>query len=149
MAYQDIFSEMESLRREIDEVFRGFGSSRLFSPSFLPGLVANEYPLINLSEDENCFYARALMPGLPSENIDLNITQRTLTITGERKEAEADQQRIWHRRERGGGRFLRAIELPTAVDTAKLDARYRNGILTVTLPKAEAAKTRKIAVKAS
>ncbi len=148
MASWDLFREMDELRREIDEAFRGFGMGRFLSPVFLPGLGTGDLPRINLSEDENNLYVEALVPGLDPKDLDLNIMQGALTLSGERKES-ADDNRTWHRRERGAGRFLRTIELPRPVNAEKVDAEYRNGILTVTLPKSEEAKTKKIAVKTS
>lgn len=148
MASWDLFREMDELRREIDEAFRGFGMGRLLSPVFLPGLGTGDFPRINLSEDENNLYVEALVPGLDPKELDLNIMQGALTLSGERKES-ANGNRTWHRRERGAGRFLRTIELPRTVNAEKVDAEYRNGILTVTLPKSEEAKPKKIAVKTS
>ncbi|MEJ2201113.1 MAG: Hsp20/alpha crystallin family protein [Desulfuromonadaceae bacterium] len=146
MANWDLFREMDALRREIDEAFRGFGMSQFQRPTFFPGLGTGDFPRINLSEDEHNLYVEALVPGLTPQDLDLNILHGALTLSGERKENGTDH-RTWHRRERGNDRFLRTIELPTPVDVAKVDAEYHNGILTVTLPKAEEAKPKKIAVK--
>ncbi len=146
MANWDILQEMESLRREIDDVFRGFGTARLLGPTFLPRLSGREYPHINLSEDENNLYVEALVPGIEPQNIDLNVMKGSLTISGERQESESSG-RTWHRRERGGGTFLRSIELPIAVNSERVEAQCKNGILTITLPKAEVAKPKKITVK--
>lgn len=146
MANWDILQEMDILRREIDDVFRGFGTARLLGPTFLPRLGGKEYPHINLSEDENTIYVDALVPGIEPEDIDLNVMKGSLTISGERKESESTDK-TWHRRERGGGYFLRSIELPVSVNTDKVDAQYKNGILSVALPKSEEAKPKKIAVK--
>lgn len=148
MASWDLFREMDDLRREIDQAFRGFGMGRILSPVFLPGLGTGDFPRLNLSEDENNFYVEALVPGLDPKDLDLNVMQGALTLSGERKE-NGNDNRTWHRRERGAGRFLRTIEIPMAVNAEKVDAEYRNGILTVTLPKAEEAKPKKIAVKAN
>lgn len=148
MANWDIFQEMENLRREIDDVFRGFGPYRQLGPTFLPRLGGREYPYFNLSEDNNNLYVEALVPGVDPQNIDLNVMRGSLTISGERRENE-QAGNTWHRRERGTGSFLRSVELPMAVNTEKVDAHYKNGILTVVLPKAEEAKPKKITVKTS
>jgi len=142
----DLFREMENLRREVDRAFSHIGMGRFLSPTFFPGLGTRDFPRINLKEDENCFYVEALVPGIDPQDLDLNIMQGALTISGERKESDVGQ-RTWHRRERGAGKFLRTIELPKTVNTEQVDAEYRNGILTVTLSKAEEAKPKKIAVK--
>lgn len=148
MANWDLFRDMDDLRREIDQAFRGFGMGRALSPVFLPGLGTGDFPRLNLSEDENNFYIEALVPGLDPQDLDLNVMQGALTLTGERKE-NGNDNRTWHRQERGAGRFLRTLEIPMAVNAEKVNATYRNGILSVTLPKAEEAKPKKITVKAN
>ncbi|WP_305046761.1 Hsp20/alpha crystallin family protein [Geoalkalibacter sp.] len=148
MARWDLFREMDMLRREVDEAFRSFGMGQLLGPAFIPGIGTGDYPRINLSEDNDAFYVEALVPGLEPQDIELSVMQGTLTLSGERKEG-ATNQRTWHRRERGTGKFLRTIELPAAVDSEKVGAEYRNGVLAITLPKAEAMKPKKISVRAN
>jgi HSP20 family protein len=148
MANWDIFREMDHLRRELDDVFRGFGMGRFMAPGLLAGPEAGEYPYINLSEDENNIFVEALVPGLEPQEIDLNVMKGTLTISGERKESQTGKKDlVWHRRERGTGKFLRSVELPVSVDTERVDAQYRNGVLTVTLPKTAEAKRKRIEIK--
>ncbi len=148
MASGDLFREMENLRREVDAAFNHFGAGRLLTSAFLPGIGTGDFPRINLSEDANNFYVEALVPGIEPKDLELNVMQGTLTLSGERNESEAGK-RTWHRRERGTGKFLRTIELPTAVNQEKVDAEYRNGILMITLPKAESVKAKRISVRAS
>ncbi|KIH77735.1 HSP20 family protein [Geoalkalibacter ferrihydriticus] len=148
MARWDLFREMDMLRREVDEAFRSFGMGQVLNPAFMPGIGTGDYPRINLSEDDNSFYVEALVPGLEPQDIELNVMQGTLTLAGERKEG-ATNQRTWHRRERGTGKFLRTIELPAAVDSEKVSAEYHNGVVAITLPKAEAVKPKKISVRAN
>ncbi len=148
MLTTNLFREMENLRREIDDAFRGVRWGRTFEPEFLPGLGLSSYPQVNLTEDENNLYVEALVPGVDSNDLDLNVMNRTLTLAGERKPV-ARQGVTIHRNERGDGKFLRTIELPVDIDSRQVKADFSNGVLTVTLPKAEAAKPRKITVKAS
>lgn len=148
MANWDLFREMENLRREFDQAFSGAGFGRLLDPAFMPGLGARRYPRINLREDQDHIYVDALLPGVDPKGLEMTVLRGTLTLAGERKEVEGEQQpSAWHRRERGTGKFLRTVELPVEVDVDKVQADYRNGLLTVRLPKAEAAKPRRIAVK--
>jgi HSP20 family protein len=147
MAGLDLFQEMDMLRREFDQAFRGLGRNSIY-PSFLPGIGAGEYPRINLSEDENNYYVEALIPGVDPKDLDLNLMQGTLTLTGERKETEHNG-RSWHRHERGAGKFMRTIELPNSVDGSKVDAEYRNGVLHITLAKPQSVKPKRISVRAS
>ena len=140
----DLFQEMDMLRREFDQIFRGVAKS----PSFLPGIGAGEYPRLNLSEDEQNYYIQALITGIEPKDLDLNIMRNTLTLSGERKETDS-KGRTWHRHERGAGKFMRTIELPDAVDSAKVDAEYRNGLLLITLPKPKSVQPQKISVRAN
>ncbi len=146
MAGWDLFQEMDMLRREFDQLFRGVSGSSQAS-SFLPGVGVGGYPRVNLSEDEERYYIEALVPGVDPKDIDLNLMQGTLTLSGERK-VDEKQGLTWHRRERGAGKFMRTIELPNSIDGSKVDAEYRNGILLITLPKQQSAIPKKISVRA-
>jgi HSP20 family protein len=146
MAMLDLFREMENLRREIDNAFRGFGRGVVYEPSFLPGLGAGRYPQINLREDNDSVYVEALIPGLEAKDLELTVMRNTLTLSGERRETEGNV--TWHRNERGSGKFLRTIELPVEVDADRVKAECRNGVLTIVMQKAEAARPRKISVQA-
>jgi HSP20 family protein len=104
------------------------------------------YPSLNVWEDEDKFYAEAELPGFKSDDLEISVMGGTLTLKGERK-AVAPAGGIWHRRERVFGPFTRAVELGGAVDPEGVEAAFKNGVLTVTLPKAAAAKPRRIEVK--
>lgn len=147
MAGWDLFQEMDMLRREIDQAFKGIGRGYLY-PSFLPGIGTGDYPRVNLSEDEHNYYVEALVPGIDPNDLELNLMQGTLTLTGERKEPD-HQGTTWHRNERGMGKFMRTIELPDAIDSNKVEAEYHNGILLITLSKPQDKKPKKISVRAS
>lgn len=146
MASWDLFQEMDMLRREMDQAFRGLG--RGHSISFLPGLGVRGYPRINLSEDEYNYYIEALVPGIDPDALDLNVMQRNLSLSGERKESE-DKDYTWHRHERGTGKFMRTIDLAANIDTTKVSAECKNGVLHITLTKADIEKPKKIALHAS
>lgn len=141
----DIFREMESLRREIDSAFRGFGTGNFMEPSFLPGISSRKSPQINMTHDENNFYAEILVPGIDPKDLELTVMRGVLTISGERKETH--EEKTWHRRERGLGKFMRTLDLDCEVDTNKVTAKYENGVLFVTLPKHEDSKPKKVSVK--
>lgn len=143
----DLLREMSQMQRDMDEVFRGFGLGRLFGPSFEPALGLRSWPRINLREDGDHLYVEALLPGVDPDKVDMNVLGNTLSLSGERLPADAGGNgRTWHRRERGTGKFLRTIELPVEIDPERVKAEYRNGLLCVTLPKAEAAKPKKISI---
>ena len=141
----NLFREMDSLRKEMDELFRGVGSGTA-ETAFLPGVGTHRYPRINLSEDQENYYLEALLPGVSETEIELSVTGNTLTLSGERSEEKTDDGRTWHRRERGSGKFLRTIELPSDINGNKVSAEYKQGALTVVLAKAESAKPKKISI---
>ena len=143
----DILREMENLRREIDGAFKGFGVGAFLEPSFLPGVGLQRFPQINVAQDQDSVYVEVLVPGVDAKDLDLTVMRGVLTLSGERKD-EPGNQRTWHRRERGHGKFMRTVDLPCEVDAAKVVAKFSNGVLLVTLPIQEKAKPKKITVKA-
>ncbi len=149
MASLDVFKELDNLRREIDEAFRGFGHSRPLATTFLSPLTTRRFPLVNFSEDEGHVYVDALLPGVNPAEIDLSVLRNTVTINGERKPFEERQGQIVHRSELGAGKFSRTLELPVDIDPDKIGAEYRDGIMRITLAKAEHAKPRKIEIRPS
>jgi HSP20 family protein len=110
---------------------------------------AGVYPLVNLFEDENNLYLTAEMPGLAAADLDLSIQGESLTIRGEIKNPEEDRKVNYHRREREAGFFRRLINLPDKIDPDKAAAGLKNGVLTVTLPKADEVKVRRIEIRNS
>jgi HSP20 family protein len=104
---------------------------------------------MNVTEDKDTYYVRAELPGLNAEDLDISVTGDSLSISGERRLVGEDEKAQYHRREREAGRFSRIVALPGEIDTGKVEARCSDGILTVSMPKAEEAKPRQIAVKTS
>jgi HSP20 family protein len=104
------------------------------------------FPALNLSEDEDNLYVRAELPGVVPEEIEIITKENNLIIKGERKIATEGEKVSYHRREREAGSFRRIISLPTRVDAEKVTAVFKNGVLTVTLPRAAELKPRKIEV---
>ena len=137
------FEELERMRRQMDWLTSGLTRGLWREPA------AGVFPLMNVTEDKDNFYVRAELPGLKADDLDISVTADTLSISGERKHPLEDEKAKYHRREREAGRFSRIVGLPTQVNTGEVNARCADGVLTVVLPKAEAAKHRQIAVKAS
>ncbi|MFZ7127942.1 MAG: Hsp20/alpha crystallin family protein [Desulfobacterales bacterium] len=135
------FEELDRIRREMDRLVNEF-----VDPTRVRG-VSGVFPPVNLTEDRNHYYVRAEMPGVSSENLDVQATGRNLSISGERKIPEAGEGVRYHRREREGGTFSRAISLPGEIDADRIEASLVNGILTVTIPKSEASKPRQISIR--
>jgi len=109
------------------------------------GVSAGVFPSVNLTEDTDNYYVRAELPGLSADELDIQVTGKTLSISGERKIPSEDAK--YHRREREAGKFSRIIGLPGEIDSAKVEAGLENGILKIAIPKAEAAKPKQITVK--
>jgi len=146
MASWDLFREMESMSRDMDNLLRSFGTGRGLEPSFAATFGGRGYPRINLREDQDNFYLEALLPGVDAKVLEMSVLKNTLTIGGERNNGL--EQVAWHRRERGTGRFLRTVDLPADIEAEKVKAEYRDGVLSVTLPKAAAAKPKRVEIQA-
>ena len=104
-------------------------------------------PAVDIYEAEGSLVLKAELPDLRREDIDVNIDNNTLTIRGERKLDSEVKQESFHRIERAYGTFVRQFTLPPTVDSAKIAAEYKNGVLTVTLPVREEAKPRSVKVE--
>jgi len=151
MAQWNPFADLEALRREIDRAFAEFGPAGE-SPraAFLPGRGPRRYPLVNLHEDQDQLYVEALAPGVEPASLNLSVAANQLTISGEKRRAAGEARpEAFHRSERAGGKFVRAIELPVEVNDGGVAAEYKDGVLVVSLPKAEKAKPKQINVKVS
>lgn len=150
MAEWNPFADVEALRREIGRVFEDFGIEQwpAHRVAFLPGREPRRYPMVNLLEDKDHVYVEALTPGVDPQSLNVTALQNRLTISGEKsKVAEDIKPEAFHRNERASGKFVRTIDLPMEIDEARIQAEYKNGLLVVTLPKAEKAKPKQINVK--
>lgn len=103
-------------------------------------------PSLDLSETDGGVEVRMDLPGIKAEEIDIHLTDNTLTVSGERKEEKEEKGKTFHRIERRQGSFSRTVTLPCCVDEAKVDAQYKDGVLTIKMPKSEEAKSRKVKV---
>ena len=131
------WEELHRMRQQLDQMFDDAPQQRVS---------AGVFPLINLTEDKDNYYVRAELPGVKADELDIQATANNIAISGERKIA-AEEGVKYHRREREAGTFSRMIGLPGEVDTGKVEAKLENGILTVVVAKAEAAKPKQITVK--
>ncbi|MBL8013990.1 MAG: Hsp20/alpha crystallin family protein [Candidatus Omnitrophica bacterium] len=101
-------------------------------------------PAIDVAEDKESFILKADLPGLKKEDIHVGVEDGVLTIQGERKSETDQKEKGYHRVERSYGRFVRSLNLGTAVDESKIKANYKDGVLEITVPKAEKAKAKSI-----
>jgi HSP20 family protein len=143
----NVFYPMNRLRTEMDRLFDDFSHE---FPMFgrVTGLHGRGFPSLNVWEDEQSLFIEAEVPGMKMEELEVTVMGHELTIKGQRG-GERREGTTYHRRERGAGSFSRTLRLLTDVSPDKVEATLVNGVLTVTLPKAEAAKPRKIEVKST
>ena len=137
------FRELDRMRQEMDRLTEGLSRG-------VAGLsTAGVFPLINLTEDADRFYLRAELPGIQPDDLEISATANSIAISGERRIAQENEGARYHRREREAGKFNRVVNIPDPVDSDKIEAECRNGVLTVTIPKSEKSKPRQISIKAS
>ncbi len=134
-----IWGELDRMQREMNRLFNNY------SPSIPRN--APSYPAINIWANEDSQIITAEMPGIEASDIDIDVTADSLTISGERNPDTTSNGKSYHRRERDFGMFSRTIQLPFMVDTNKVKAIFTDGILHITLPRAEADKPKKITIK--
>jgi len=139
------FRDLVSLRREMDRLFE----ESLVRPSRALALFGNGVnPPIDVYQTPNEVVVKASMPGVKPEDVEINITDHTLTIKGEAKGTDEVKREDYLYREHHYGSFVRSLTLPHTVQTDKAEATTEDGILTLTIPKSEDAKPRTIEVKA-
>lgn len=141
----DPFRELEDLRRSMDRWFdESFGRMTRLLPWEGAGM---GFP-VDIYETDDSLVVKASLPGVNPEDVDISVTGDTLTIKGETKAREETKRENYYRQELRYGAFARSFALPTRVQSDKADATFENGILTVTIPKAEEVKAKVIKVKA-
>ena len=137
----NLWASFDQLHGEMDRLLEGWGVD-------LPRSLVVAFPPVNIWEDADAVHVEAELAGLNLNDLEIYVTGgNQLTIKGERKQQVAEKS-VRHREERAFGAFSRVLTLPFPVNADKVEARFENGVLLVTLPKHEAAKPRKITVKA-
>jgi HSP20 family protein len=134
--------EMETLHRSIDRLFQdalgnGFGPSML-SESWQRGMM----PSLDVEEDEKSFCITVELPGMEEKDVAVSLMDRVLTIRGEKKAEQEKKEKNFHRRERVFGSFQRSLELPVDIDTEKITASFKNGVLRIDVPKSPQAQSK-------
>lgn len=134
--------DVSSVHDEMERMFR-----QVFGESDRPSTAGAWSPALDVEEDENAFRLYVELPGVRPEDVDVTLEENVLTISGERNFYSERNADGFRRIERAFGRFHRAVRLPDRVDNEKVDAHYEGGLLTITVPKAEEAKPRRIQVR--
>ena len=145
-AYWPPVGQLSTLREEIDRLFESPLSELTHaSQQFLSGWL----PAVDLYEDKDNLYVKAECAGMKKEDIGISVHEGVLTLSGERKEDERFKETEVYRAERAVGRFQRTVTLPAPVNVDKVKATYKDGILSIILPKTEEARPKQIAVNVS
>ncbi len=137
------FRELGTLRREMDNLW-----NRFFGETSMPSVFSQEWaPMVDVSETKDNVVVKAEIPGMEAKDMDVSVSGDVLTIKGQKKTEEEKKDEHYHYRERYSGSFQRSFRLPVAVKTEKADAAFKDGVLTITIPKAEEAKKKEIKIK--
>jgi HSP20 family protein len=139
--FENSFSDFDQIRREMLRLLDASAGDGT------PDQGAGVFPPLNITQDDENFYLRAEIPGIKPAELSISALRNRVAISGKREIPREHDRVSYHRKERPEGAFNRAVTLPTEVDAERVDARYADGILTLTLPKAEQAKPRQIAVR--
>lgn len=136
---------MTSLRKEMDRLF-----DRFVEPMSVEMPMLSEWePTVDISEDKDTVTVKAELPGVEQKDIAVSLQDGVLTIKGDKQAEKEEKGKRYHRVERSYGSFFRAVRLPTAVEAGKVSAAFKDGVVTITLPKAPEAKGTMIPVKAA
>jgi HSP20 family protein len=141
LGWQRRWDPFHELQREVGRLFETLEPIQTWR-------MARQFPPINLYDAGDRYVLTAPVPGMSPEELDLSITGETLTVRGERKRPEGVTDESYRRQERPFGRWARTVTLPDRVEGGQVSASYAQGVLTVTLPKAESARPRQISVTA-
>jgi len=134
-------------RDEMDDLFRRFFEDWDWGSFSLAPLRGGWWPSVDVSEQDDKITVKAELPGVKSDDVEVSVRDSTLTITGEKKEETEDKGEGYYHCERRYGAFRRDIPLPADIEEDRIEATCRDGVLTVTLPKSEQARARRIKVK--
>ena len=135
-------SSLAKFHDEIDELFKD-----MWGGLDWPLAGRTRWPVIDVAEQEDAFMVNAEVPGCKADDIDISVHGNTLTISGEKKQDKEEEKKGFYHIERSYGSFRRDLNLGSAVDPEKIEARCKDGILSITLPKTEKSKAVKVKVK--
>ena len=138
------FNPIPTLWREFDDVFRDFAPAQYAAADETAKVFA---PVADIAQTEQGIEVYLDMPGFKGDDIDVKLEEDVLVISAERKADKADENKTWVRQERAWGRYARSFNLPPTLDGTRLAASYKNGVLTITLPKKPEAQPRIVKVK--
>jgi HSP20 family protein len=135
--------ELQTFQQEMNRLFGTFFDSPERGDA---GTQRRWIPAMDLTEEGGQFVLRADLPGLREEDVNVEVEDSVLTISGERKSEHEDRREGYYRVERAAGRFSRSLTLPDGIDPGAINAQFENGVLTVRIPKPEERKARRVAI---
>jgi len=141
----DPFEDVSTFPQQMDRLFsQYFGRAGRGEEALAPGAWT---PAVDIYETDEKMVIKAELPGLKKEDIDIEVRDNTLTLKGERKFEQETQEKNYHRVERSYGSFQRSFLLPSTIRQEAIEATFKDGILEISLPKAEEAKPKKLEIK--
>ena len=143
----DPFQELENMHRRLSSLMSDNGRSRRSGNGRESMMVSEWAPVVDISEDAKSYVIKAELPEVKKEDVHVTVENGVLTLSGERKFEKEEKGRKHHRIERSYGTFVRSFALPDNVDATKVNATYKDGLLTVSVAKSESAKPKQIEVR--
>lgn len=152
--FDDMWSSLRSMQRGLDTMFRQLPAEARTERSLTTGEGEwenlpfwNGYPLVDVWHEGEALHVRAEVPGMKPEDIDVTVQNNELVIRGRKTYEKSTEERNWLMREVGHGHFERRFRLPEHIDVGRIEAKYDNGVLDLTMPATEKARPRKIEVR--
>jgi HSP20 family protein len=134
----DPFVELRRMQSEMNRLFSGFSAT-----------ATRDFPPINIWLGDNSVIVTAELPGVTGDDVNLSLQEDVLTLAGKREPKSQEQTVSWQRRERAYGAFSRAVQLPFRIDPDNVQARFNNGVLEIELQRLDAARPKKIEIRAA
>lgn len=145
MPMADLSTDLFSMQDEINRIFDRFFSRGGTDDTDLR--VSSWYPNVDVTERDDAYVMKAEIPGVSKDDVKITLKENLLTIFGEKKREKEEKEKNYYRSERSYGSFQRTFTLPSSVRSEKVEASFRDGVLTIEIPKAEEAKPKEIQVK--
>ncbi len=136
---RDLFQDLATMQKDMGRLFGSLWSDETSTGAW--------YPSVDIAEGKEEYTVHVELPGIDKKDVKVSVQDNVLTIRGEKKQESEARDKNYHRVERSYGSFARSFRLPTLVKADKIEAAYKDGVLTITLPKAEEAKAKEIEVK--
>ncbi len=139
---RDVFADLFNMQKDMNRML-----SSVWGNDTDLGSVQGWYPAVDIAESKDEFLIKVEIPGMSKDDLKIKLQENVLTVQGEKKQEKETKEQNYHRMERSYGSFCRSFRLTSPVKQDKIDANYKDGVLSISLPKAEEAKTKEIEIK--